>query len=439
MSITTRSVAVLATALTFTTFVSTVARADGGVSPAEVNEQADPGAVIHITKTVHTPEVPPKPDVVLLVDHTGSMGPAINDVKAQMNSVINAVKASQPNAQFAVAQYCDTGDVTGANPFDVLQGRTADTTAVNNAVDAITLCDGGDMPEAQLNALFQVASGAITFRSGSSPIIAWFGDAPGHDPSLGHSEAEATSALVGIGAKVVAVNVQTASGAGLNSTGQAGRIINATGGVLKNASEGGVAEAIVAGLTSLPVTVAGDPTCDDGLSIDLDPNSKTVTSGNDAVFDEKIKVSASAPEGATLSCTVQFTLDGTSGGGDFQQSVTIKVNDVTPPSVSCPEGPNPAGNVPASHNPDGFYKMVATDNVDKHVEITITDTVSGKVFGPYPSGTTFKLTQAPGAVPKVTNGTGAVDLKVKLKGDALLTATDNAGNSATALCEVPPN
>ena len=77
--------------------------------------------------------------------------------------------------------------------------------------------------------------------------------------------------------------------------------------------------------------------------------------------------------------------------------MNIDVNEVTPPSVSCPPGPNPAGTEPSADNQDGFFRMVASDNVDASVPIYIKDLGSGTVFGPSPSATTFKLTQAPRA------------------------------------------
>ena len=107
--------------------------------------------------------------------------------------------------------------------------------------------------------------------------------------------------------------------------------------------------------------------------------------------------------------------------------------------VACPPGPNPAGHVPSAVNQDGFFRMVASDNVDASVPIYIKDLGSGAVFGPYPSGTTFKLTQAPGGQVKVRAFTGAVQWKLTFNGDAQLIATDAAGNTATATCLVPPN
>ena len=408
-----------------------------GVSP-NVDQAADPGEVIHLTKTVSTPPIPPKPDIVLLVDKTGSMGGELANVKANFSSIVSQVKAVQPDAQFAVAAYCDFGEPTPA--FQLFTDLTGSASALTTAITNVNLCNGGDTPEAQLNALWQIGNGgdAVSFRPDSSRIVVWYGDNPGHDPSGGHTEADATQSLVDAGAKVLAISTGDANN--LDGTGQATRITTATGGdLLSGVAAGGVSDAILAGLRNLDVTVAGSPSCDPGLSVSLSPASRTVQSGTDALFDETITVASDAPQGSTLECTVPFTLNGADAGPAFTQTVSIDVNDVTPPTVACPPGPNPAGHVPTADNQDGFFRMVASDNVDASVPVSIKDLGSGTVFGPYPSGTTFKLTQAPGTAVKVKPFTGAVKWKFLFKGDAQLIATDAAGNTATATCLVPPN
>jgi hypothetical protein len=409
-----------------------------GVSP-NVAQAANPGAVIHVTKTVSTPPIPPKPDIVLLADKSGSMGGELANVKANFASIVSQVQAVQPDAQFAVAAYCDTGDPV-APPFQLFTDLTANASALTTAINSVNLCDGGDIPEAQLDALWQIGSGgdAVSFRPDSSRIVVWYGDNPGHDPSLGHTEADATQSLLDVDAKVLAISTGAANN--LDGTGQATRITNATGGdLLSGVAVGDVSSAILAGLQNLDVTVAGAPSCDPGLSIGLSPASQTVQSGSDAVFDESITVAADAAQGATLHCTTPFTLNGADAGPAFTQTVSINVNDVTPPSVSCPPGPNPAGNEPQANNQDGFFRMVASDNLDASVPVYIKDLGSGTVFGPYASGTTFKLTQAPGAPVRVKAFTGVVKWKFTFNGDAQLIATDAAGNTATATCLVPPN
>ena len=431
------SVAGLAAASLFLGFPA-IASADPGVSPATVDEALNPGGSITVTKTVTTPEVPPKPDIVLLVDHTGSMGSAINNVKANMADIITDVKSSQPDAQFAVALYCDFDD-PWAGPFTLVQNLTGDTMTAVNAVNGIELCGGGDQYEAQLNALWEIGDGgdAVSFRDGSSRIVVWFGDEPGHDPSGGHTEADATESLVDAGIKTLAISVGANN---LDGEGQATRITTATGGAFySGVGADEVAAAILEGLTNLPVEVAGTATCDAGLTVSLTPASRTVTSGDEAVFSETITVDAGAEQGATLGCEVEFTIDGEPAGEGFTQTVSIYVNDGTPPVVRCEQGPNPAVQILPEEAEAGFFQMFAEDNVDGAVDVSVDDTGSTAVFGPYASGTTFKLTQAPGATPRDTAFTGAVERQFRLKGDALLTATDAAGNTATALCEVPPH
>ncbi len=119
--------------------------------------------------------------------------------------------------------------------------------------------------------------------------------------------------------------------------------------------------------------------------------------------------------------------------------------DTTPPTVACPASTNPGGNVPkagnnpkSGQNPDGFYVLTASDAVDPNPTVTIHDTGSSATFGPFPSGTTIKLTQAPGATPNQKPGAGDVDWHITLKGDASITATDASGNtSAPVSCLVP--
>src|SRR5262245_867478 len=79
---------------------ATPALANPGVEPAAVDRNANPGTSFDVDKTVHTPEIPPKPDIVLLVDTTGSMGSAIANVRTNLHTVVTDVRAAQPAAEF---------------------------------------------------------------------------------------------------------------------------------------------------------------------------------------------------------------------------------------------------------------------------------------------------------------------------------------------------
>ena len=321
-----------------TVLVSTtgIASAEPGVDPADVTLTLSPGESKTITKTVSTPAIPPKPDITFLIDTTGSMGPVISNVQTNANSILNNVASAQPDAQFAVAEYKDTTDAT---PFRVAQNLTGDQTAVTNGLNSLVASGGGDLPEANINGLFQVATGAVSFRPNSSRIVLLIGDAPSHDPSNGHTLADAISALQAADITVLALDL-----AQLDSTGQATAITNATGGELFsgiNPSE--VSDTILAALSNLPVTVTHKlRDCDSHLNVSLTPDSRTVTSGETATFSETISVAADAIPGSTLTCKVDFLLNGMLAAG-FTESISVHVPKVTPKITTTPSGTAPAG------------------------------------------------------------------------------------------------
>ncbi len=311
------------TAMLASTAVATAA--PPGVDPATVDLTLNAGQSTTVTKNVTTSAVPPNPDLVLLADTTGSMGGPIGNVRANANAITGDVLAAQPTAQFGVAEY---KDFTDSVPFKVNQGITGNTAAVQTGINQWAASGGGDTPEANLNALFQLATGAVTFRPDGTRIIAWFGDAPSHDPSGGHTLAQTIAALQAAKIRVVAVNV-----GGLDATGQASAITSATGGVLlNNVPAGQVSQAILDGIKSIEVTVTPTVTsCDPELTVTNVPSSVKVTSGDVATFTETIAASASAAPG-TYHCVVDYQVDGISRG--YIETTTVRVlglsiNDVT--------------------------------------------------------------------------------------------------------------
>jgi len=295
------------------------ALADPGISPSSVNQKADPESSFEITKVVSTPEIPPKPDVVLLVDVTGSMSGTINNIKANLATVITTVKATQPNAQFAVASF---GDLQDRNGFQVNQGLTDSLPALQAAVDSLRAELGQDEDEDWINALFRLSTDSITFRDGSSRIIVLVGDAPSHDPSGGHTLASAISALTTKSIRVISVNVNA-----LDSKHQATVVTSATGGIIIGSAANEVSSAIVSGLKNLDVTITPSIlSCSSGLSLTFNPPAITVPSGSTVSFAETAVLTKSAAQGETLSCKVQFDLNGAPGGSQFVQTVSVPVN-----------------------------------------------------------------------------------------------------------------
>jgi hypothetical protein len=103
-----------------------------------------------------------------------------------------------------------------------------------------------------------------------------------------------------------------------------------------------------------------------------------------------------------------------------------------------PAGQTPPGNGPGQ-NEDGFYEIGS----DATGQVIVTDLGSGTVFGPYPSGTVIKYTQATGATPgekKIgsDNGqAGAVYVHITGTGDFSVTPV-GGGTSVTCLVPRPP-
>ncbi len=313
--------ALLALAALFSMVIAAAAVAAPGVTPTTVTATLLPGASNTLSKSVETSPIPPNPDIFFLADTTGSMGGAVSNVRTGNANVMAQVLLAQPTAQFGVGEYKDTGS---AFVYRLNQAITANTADVNTGMTQWFASGGGDTPECQLFALQTLATSSATgFRTGSSRIVVWFGDAVGHDPCSGATEATATAALVAAGIRVIAISTGAAND--LDGTGQASRIAAATGGTfLAGASDDEVSDAILEGLSNLPVTVTHSVTCDPGVSASLTPASQTAVSGTTFTFSETYGVNAGTLAG-TYGCTVQFLLNGMSGGAAFRETITITV------------------------------------------------------------------------------------------------------------------
>ncbi|WP_240351229.1 HYR domain-containing protein [Streptomyces olivoreticuli] len=421
----THRITVLAVALTLLMAVVPGAAADRSaawwtVMPQTVDGTLEPGKSLPVDKQVRTPAVPPRPDVVLMVDGTFSMDGTIKQLKSQgtLESITKRVRDVQPDSRFAVTTYGDVVD--GKRAFEVLQGLTYDLAAVGRGVNALTSDRGLDSPgpaEDWINALWQTANGASgQFREGANPVIVLIGDSSSHDPSLGHTLTDAIDALKSKGVRVVAVDIKTYLGDDLNGDGTGGggnhgegrhepneatKVVEATNGsLLKDVDPKQVADNVVKGLTNLPTTVGYQTLgCDPALTVALDPPRRQVTSGDVATFKETVTAAKDAPQGRTVQCTVQFLMDGKLPGGpasDYQERITIKVRDVTAPQITV-EGRTVEATGRSGAKID--YTATANDNVDGDLPVTC-DPPSGAQF---PLGTT-----------RVT-----------------CTATDSAGNKGT--------
>lgn len=136
--------------------------------------------------------------------------------------------------------------------------------------------------------------------------------------------------------------------------------------------------------------------------------------------------------------------------------VTKEWVDRTPPKAACTETVNPHGQTvpPAGkttlpgpkggQNEDGFYQLLAKDDSGLPVEILVMNLSGTASFGPFSSGDKVKITEAPGATPSskpMGSSSGQADAivaHITLDSDAVIQATDAAGNVTTVSCLVPP-
>ena len=405
-----------------------------GVSPASYADSMAPGESVTITKTVETPPIPPRPDIVLLADTTTSMGASIGNVQANAADIVNQVLAAQPTAEFAVADYKDTADATGF--FLLRQQLTADTTAVVNGISAWTPLSGGgaDAAEDWIGALGSIPS-TIAFRPQGTPIVVMFGDSSSHDPSAGHTLSAATAGLQAAGIRVIAIAVPGADGFlwnGLDSAGQATFVTDATGGTLSTADPDQVADEILSQLQNLPAEVTHQVTCEDGISVTVSPASDTVTSGDATTFQETITLDADAPQGETVSCEIAFAINGLVPGPEFIQQVDIDVEDVTAPVVTV------ESKTVEATGPDGAvvdYDASAVDNVDGPLTPTC-EPPSGSLF---PLGATGVECQATDAAGNTGFGTGTITVVDTTPPDVACAEAENPGGNRPHAGNQQPN
>ena len=265
-----------------------------GITPASVTGTVDVGGSYTITKTVTISDASPtsaKVDVFFMCDATGSMGGLISSVKTAAGSILSNV-SGLGDVEFAVGSYKDEPISPYGSPEDYafnLDCNLSNAATAQAAINTWNAAGGNDAPEAQLYALAQSAQ-QTSWRDGSTRIMVWFGDMPGHDPAApdiggGTTEAQATAALVNNSVHVEAMNVYTGipyEGTGLDATGQATRIAAATDGTYyPSLNTSAIVSDITGAITSVFQTY-------DNVSLEVvgaDNVTVTTTSGYTGTYD----------------------------------------------------------------------------------------------------------------------------------------------------------
>lgn len=302
--------------------------ADESIDPSSIEELIYPGGSIEVDKTVGTSEIPPKVDICLLEDETGSFSDDIGNLQnpATIAAIFNGVRAESPDSQFAVAGFRDFGD---AFVYRRLSGMSPNFGDWQAGINALSAAGGGDFSEAQYPAIRAAVTGdfdqpSCGFRN--DPLVARVlvvaTDATFH---TGGAYGDLASTLAVLTPANVTVIGLKAPGAGS----ELNNLAAGTGGSVQALSSDGsnIASAILAGLGNLPVEVAMSSTCADPISTSFSPNPQEITSGDDALFTETVSVAAGAASG-TYEC-----LDNVSYNGSVSDTVvetkTIHVPGIT--------------------------------------------------------------------------------------------------------------
>lgn len=165
------------------------------LTPSSIDVTLGAGECLDQPVTLAIGDAPaPQLDVALIIDATGSVKPQLDDVRANIESMIANIRLMAPDAHFAVATFSDYPSVRGAPrdivygeagdyPWRVEQDLTADVGRIRRALDSITVLRGGDQPEAYLRALDETAT--LAWRPNARRIAVLFGDNRPHEPDPG--------------------------------------------------------------------------------------------------------------------------------------------------------------------------------------------------------------------------------------------------------------
>jgi Ca2+-binding RTX toxin-like protein len=123
-------------------------------------------------------EPPDDLDLVFSQDLTGSFGDDLENVRAFLPDIFDAVLGAVPGAEFGVTSFRDKGEPS----YQTDLGLTADTGAVQTAYDALVATGGGDTPEDQLEALQQLGlrGEEVGWNPGALHVVVMFTDAAFH-------------------------------------------------------------------------------------------------------------------------------------------------------------------------------------------------------------------------------------------------------------------
>lgn len=158
------------------------------IEPPVVTATLAAGESTTVNKTLHLTGLPAVADIIVAIDTTGSMTPAINQAKAEATQIFTQVRAQIPGARFAVVDFEDYPGMPFGGPGDVAYtlltpGYTDNAVVFQAAINTMVADGGGDFPEAYNREFFESYSDPVLAASRNPDAVQFnvvLGDAAPH-------------------------------------------------------------------------------------------------------------------------------------------------------------------------------------------------------------------------------------------------------------------
>ena len=380
-------ITIMTIAITMLAASPTLSVANASVSPPMVDETVLSGHSFHVDKQVTTPPLPPKLDLLLLEDETGSFfddietmqGDAVDCSNGLANDLYDGLDAQITDFRAAVAGFRDFDQSSWGSSGDwvyrLLQDLTNNKATWLTGICSLTAGGGLDFPEAQFGALKTAADGSAWDSNGDGDFIDVNDTPAGQDPSWsadpsvtrvavlvtdatphldtdaggaypGPSEADTITALNAEGIHVIVLATASASASYNNVATQTGGTVQ-----LITSSSDEIVDAITNALEQLTISVVPNASDCTDFDVTFDPPISDPVVGDVTVdFQEWITVSTDTLPGE-YHCVVTFESD--DGAVIGEQEIWIEVPFVEPRTI-------------------GFWKN-HPDDTDSHLSIFIGD------------------------------------------------------------------
>jgi hypothetical protein len=143
------------------------------LTPSVVTTTLQAGASTTVSKTLHLDGLPPRADIIVAVDTTGSMAAPIAQAQADAVNICNTVQGAIPGARFAVVDFEDYPPPAGTGapgdiPYRLLTpGFISSCAAFSAAIATMTAVpgSGGDNAEAYNRVYYE------SYTDGTNPIV----------------------------------------------------------------------------------------------------------------------------------------------------------------------------------------------------------------------------------------------------------------------------